>query len=195
MRLEYDPDSGLLSAALSNLVTGTTISSTLDTSGMAFTLNTFGFEMVGVQPSAAKPYIDSFQVEQSGASYIPDADKDGMPTAWEEQTGLYRDFDDSDQDPDKDLFSNYEEYLADTDPLDSGSRLRILSFIPDGEALTLRWSGGSNATQYVAFLPYAEEGSMDGTNLATHHPPTPGSQERSFSPDESSGWFRIRAGR
>lgn len=194
MRLEYDPESSLLSAVLSNLVTATAISNTLDTTGMTFTLNTFGFELIGVQPADAKPYLDSFAVQQSGSSRIPDADNDGMPTAWEEQAGLFRDFNDADQDRDRDGFSNFEEYLADTDPLDAGSQLRIKSLFPEDDGLILQWSGGSNAVQYIDFLANGDT-QAGWTNLMTLQPPVSKDREQKFSYTASSGWFRIRAGR
>ena len=49
-------------------------------------------------------------------------DGDGMPSAWETQYGLNPELDDGALDADGDLLSNYEEYLAGTDPTNAVSR-------------------------------------------------------------------------
>jgi hypothetical protein len=60
-----------------------------------------------------------------------DTDGDGMPDNWEQQYSLdLNDPDDAGEDADADGLTNLEEYLAGTDPRDSGSFLRITSVAP-----------------------------------------------------------------
>lgn len=51
-----------------------------------------------------------------------DEDGDGMPQAWEEEYGLDLQNNDAGEDPDGDLFTNLQEYLAGTNPIDPNSR-------------------------------------------------------------------------
>jgi hypothetical protein len=55
-----------------------------------------------------------------------DTDGDGMPDGWEVAKGLNPLLKDSEADPDNDLFTNLEEYLAGTDPKDPQSKPVIL---------------------------------------------------------------------
>lgn len=50
----------------------------------------------------------------------PDVDRDGMDDEWEREHGLDPTVDDSSEDPDGDGFSNRDEYLLGTDPMDFG---------------------------------------------------------------------------
>ncbi len=60
--LDYDRRANEATAILSNKVTGTVVSNSLDVAGMELVLDTFGFEMTGVQVAAIKPHIDSFEI-------------------------------------------------------------------------------------------------------------------------------------
>ena len=57
-----------------------------------------------------------------------DDDGDGVPDVWETDNGLNALVDDADLDPDTDGFTNLEEYIAGTDPQNTGSLLQISSF-------------------------------------------------------------------
>ncbi|NCC53642.1 MAG: hypothetical protein EOM20_20870 [Spartobacteria bacterium] len=58
----------------------------------------------------------------------PDADGDGIPNAWEEAFGLCAtNAADAGEDADSDEFSNYDEYIADTNPTNQLDSLRLIS--------------------------------------------------------------------
>jgi hypothetical protein len=54
-----------------------------------------------------------------------DSDGDGMPDVWEAANGLNRAIPDADQDSDGDGFTNFQEYLAGTNPRERGAVLRL----------------------------------------------------------------------
>lgn len=51
-----------------------------------------------------------------------DADMDGLPDAWESRLGLNPSINDAEDDPDNDGFTNLDEYLCNTDPIDADSK-------------------------------------------------------------------------
>lgn len=57
----------------------------------------------------------------------PDQNNNGIPDSWEIANSLRTDIDESGEDPDGDGFTNWQEYLADTDPHDpqSGAKLSV----------------------------------------------------------------------
>jgi hypothetical protein len=97
---------------------------------------------------------------------VPDSDGDGIPNSWENAHGLDP-FNPNDAllDNDHDGLSNLAEYLAGTDPNDSGSYLRIDSIAAgiDGGWAQLTWGSVSNrlysvqrSTDLLNFTPIAE---------------------------------------
>lgn len=92
-------------------------------------------------------------------------------------------------DYDGDGFDNGQEYMADTDPVDAGSRLSFIG-IDHG---ALRWIGGRESTQFVM-----RAGSPSGpwTKIATNAPPTHVTNEFHIDIGAApSGFFRIEAAR
>ncbi len=68
-----------------------------------------------------------------------DTDGDGIPDAWEDAHGLNKFVNDAALDPDKDGFSNGQEYLAGTDPQQSTSALRVDSAAPNTGGTDIRF--------------------------------------------------------
>lgn len=71
-----------------------------------------------------------------------DTDMDGLPDHWEASTGESE----SDLDPDEDGFSNYEEWIADTDPNLGSSFLEVMEFT---NGTDLAFSSSTNRTYQV----------------------------------------------
>jgi len=109
---------------------------------------------------------------------------DGIPNSWKQQYGLdplsTNGVNNANADPDGDGFSNLQEYLAGTNPLKSGSALRIISLLPQGNNLQITWTtaggktnavqatngaaGGGYATNFTDLATFIIGGSGDQTN-------------------------------
>lgn len=77
-------------------------------------------------PSGAKVTetrtITIYPYEEPDPDPNQDSDGDGMPDVYEDENGLNKNVDDSTFDNDKDKYTNIEEYLAGTNPLDPNSK-------------------------------------------------------------------------
>jgi hypothetical protein len=80
-----------------------------------------------------------------------DTDGDGMPDAWETANGTLVNTPDGNDDVDIDGFTNHQEYLAGTNPLDPESRLRVESVTTLGNAVAFQFIAASNRTFTVQF--------------------------------------------
>jgi hypothetical protein len=97
-------------------------------------------------------------------------------------------------DPDGDGFNNWQEYIADTNPTNAASYLRItsLALVPAG--LRIEWQGGILATQYLQRLDGF--GTNTWQDVFTNYPPTPiiGSFTNAVG-TTSPSFYRIKATR
>jgi hypothetical protein len=81
---------------------------------------------------------------------VADSDGDGMPDWWEQQFGLQTGVNDANLDRDGDGLTNFQEYLAGTNPASAASVLRIESFAPvAGGGFLLGFTAVSNRTYTV----------------------------------------------
>jgi len=80
-----------------------------------------------------------------------DSDGDGMPDSWEMANGTDHLTPDANADPDADSFTNLQEYIAGTNPLDAQSRLRVERIESLGGNVELQFNAASNRTFTVQF--------------------------------------------
>jgi len=132
---------------------------------------------------------------QINTATTPDADNDGLPDWWEIQYFGSTAANPND-DPDGDGFKNRQEFIADTNPTDAASYLRISGVSLLSEGIKLDWLGGVMATQFLQ-----RSGSLGDTNelwldILTNTPPTPisGSYTDSFGIDATK-FYRLKATR
>ncbi|MEM7390899.1 MAG: HYR domain-containing protein, partial [Verrucomicrobiota bacterium] len=108
--------------------------------------------------------------EGGGDPALRDTDRDGILNVWEQQYGLNPNHaTDGRQDPDGDGQNNYQEFIADTDPGDASSLLRITGIAQTGDEAVIQWSGGQAVIQY---LECAENLNGPWTPILTNAPPT-----------------------
>jgi T5SS/PEP-CTERM-associated repeat protein len=93
-----------------------------------------------------------------------DADGDGIPNGWAQQyfghpLGQASDLSRAGDDPDGDGMSNLQEYLAGTDPTNSGWYLHITSMTPQDNDLLVTWMMGPGKTNALQ----ATAGALNGT--------------------------------
>ena len=134
------------------------------------------------QPISSPPDLGAFQYDPSST----DSDFDSIPDSWEIAASLSPlDPLDALDDPDSDLASNLHEYLADTDPRNPSSFLRLLPS-SDGQ---IRWSGGALSLQILERTPSLSPPAW--LPLHTNLPPTPATNSFPAPP----GFYRLRAQR
>lgn len=115
-----------------------------------------------------------------------DADGDGMPDAWETSyatgknghAGLNAKGDDASADNDGDGRTNWQEYVAGTDPLDENSVFGVVSIAVDGSEVTVKAGPGATGRKYSLMwtdslgngtewrMVATAEGSVDGEEVA-----------------------------
>ncbi|MCB1124993.1 MAG: pre-peptidase C-terminal domain-containing protein, partial [Verrucomicrobiae bacterium] len=101
-----------------------------------------------------------------------------------------------DVDLDGDGATNGEECVADTDPWDPDSVLKITSLLSEGGGTTIFWQGGEAAVQYLE-RKRALDGSRGGWEVIhTVNPPTPiGNSHEDTTAGNAESYYRLRAER
>ena len=114
-------------------------------------------------------------VQTSGvlaATFTNQVATNNTPYSWLAGYGLTNYNTDAAADQDGDGLTAWQEYLADTNPTNSGSRLAVTSLTIVSNQVRLAWTGGSSAWQYVEC-----RNSLTDTNgwraVYTNIPPTP----------------------
>lgn len=100
----------------------------------------------------------------------PDADGNGLPDWWETQY-FGSNAADSNGDPDGDGFKTWQEYVADTNPTNSASHLRITGATMLSGGIKLDWQGGTQATQFLQRATILSP--LSWQTIFTNLPPTP----------------------
>jgi hypothetical protein len=95
-----------------------------------------------------------------GLTIVPglDADQDNLPDSWETLYGIGDPLTDSDSDGMK----NWGEYLANTNPTNAGSALRIITVVRQAGVLTLKWSAVGGTRYRVAYSNGDAQGGLSG---------------------------------
>jgi hypothetical protein len=119
-----------------------------------------------------------------------DADRDGLPDAWERQYGLDPNNPaDAQHDLDGDGLSNLQEYLAGTDPTDSSSVLRLE--IRLGSPVTLQFIGQPHRTYTVQYCDGLGTGDWQLLRTVTMGD-SPGWVQLNDAPPTSMRFYRLR---
>ena len=129
-----------------------------------------------------------------------DSDRDGLPDSWELTHGLNllsaSGDDGADADIDGDTFSNFQEYIADTDPRDIESLLIITGVYADGALIKVDWKGGQQSWQYLRYRPNLTDTGYQWSAIFTNHPPTETTNSIWIDMGTNrTGMFRIEAER
>ncbi len=129
----------------------------------------------------------------------PDTDDDGLPDGWEvanhldplSATGLNG----AEGDPDQDRATNLQEFLAQTNPRDARSVLRIRLERMDGGRLRLSWEGSCQRAYQVQTSPVAGDGFEDLPGVRLLCGPNPARLSYELDPGSltaTRGFYRLR---
>jgi hypothetical protein len=75
-------------------------------------------------------------------------------------------------DSDGDHMSDYDEWIAGTNPADSRSALKVIGYKFEGGEARITWQGGTNAQQYVERRTNLNDAGSGWQCVFTNHPPT-----------------------
>lgn len=128
-----------------------------------------------------------------------DGDGDGLPDDWESRYGISSvstsGVNGASGDWDNDGASNWDEFLADTNPTNSLSRLRVTGIGRIGASTLVNWIGGSSVWQYVEFGELTQTGVI-WSKVFTNLPPTDATESiLDTGRTNKQGWYRIQTER
>ena len=129
---------------------------------------------------------------------LSDNDADGIPNSYENGLAFLNplDPDDAIADEDEDGVSNVDEYVADTNPDNSNSFLRVTGIGVSGSTIDVSWTGGSSVWQYLEYTGDLTASPTNWHPLTTNSPPTPISTNYFFTDTTNRMLFyRIRVSR
>jgi hypothetical protein len=102
-----------------------------------------------------------------------DADGDGIPGWWEEQYFGSVTNGAPEADPDGDGMPTLFEYLADTNPTNALSVLRISRIVTESNGLRIEWQGGEQSRQFVERNNDMALSTDRWVVIHSNNPPTP----------------------
>jgi hypothetical protein len=128
--------------------------------------------------------------------YILPATANGIPYGWLQAYGLPLDDSVETENPDKDLYNNLEEYIADTNPTNCESMLLLMDIRPGEDAPSIVWKGGRRATQHL-MRSTGELTNAEWAPIFTNVPLTEitNTFQDMRATNASQAWYHIRATR
>jgi hypothetical protein len=137
-------------------------------------------------------FVQTDKIQMGG-----DSDGDGIPDAWERLKFGNLTTANSTSDRDGDGFSDLGEYLADTDPTDPNSNLRITAYAPDpgGSPARIQWTSVASRLYHIQRRTDLNPGSLwSDIGLGLISPDAGATTTRAFTdPASPQRFFRIEA--
>lgn len=125
-----------------------------------------------------------------------DADSDGIPDSWERAFFGTVAACDPTEDRDRDGMTNAQEYVADTDPTNPESLLRLKRVVRESDGLRVDWEGGTNATLFVERNGDPALATNGWSVVQTVAPPTAAKTiVLDLAADSAVSFYRLRAER
>ena len=157
-KLENNGENVVLSTSLGGLIFSVTYDNAApwpaeaDNSGLSLQRINFGVDVTNTTSWIAAPPTPGGPLLEDSM----DTDGDGMPDGWENLHGLNRSGHDANEDPDRDGLTDYQEFLAGTNPRDDEDNLRLQASIADPFTVLLTFSARSNKTYSIVNRSTAE---------------------------------------
>ncbi|PWU20696.1 MAG: hypothetical protein C5B50_03325 [Verrucomicrobia bacterium] len=161
------------------LLDGTSMATPHVTAAVAFAAMNFPSETVTQRIQRVLNNVDSRaglsgKVRTGGRlnlQRIVDTDLNGLPDWWEQTYFGHLTGTNPNADPDGDGASNLQEFIADTNPTNAASVLRIVNKQVVSNQFNITWTGGNQARQHLLRATNLS-GAISWTTLQTNEPPT-----------------------